>query len=550
MRGFDAARTDRLLASWSFDGGFTSDEVRSSLGTIRSRSRDMAKNSEHFKRWLQLIATNVTGEGFALKSTPHDGTPIAPKLDDKAARYIEYHWWAFCTGRDSVTGKTYFDASGRKTAAEMDRLNVKTWARDGEYFIEPVAAANPYGVSFRVIRPDMIDHEHNEILSPSVAIRCGVEVDTATLRPLAYWSAKQKPGLISSHPYFVQSNSGGRYRIPAESIIHGFTPEDEDQPRGIPWAHATLKKLKMLDEYDRAELTAARDEACTVHTYEATNSAADPTAFQDLTKEDPGGVGATLLQEKQPGQAEILPYGYTKKTSTPSHPNRELTPFKASMLKDIASGLGVEYSNFANDWSGVSFSSVRVGTISERDMWIVLQNDYIAQCKSRQFLMWLPYFLSSEANKMLPPEKVAKFREHEFRGRRWMWVDPMKDMNAAKMAVDNGWKTNTQVAGDMGTDYTDNIEELNRETLIKAGGKKDDVPVLNGAQITAALEIVQSYATGGIGEGAAVSLLTAAGVPPDAAASMIKAQKVSVPAPVVSPFAEDDEEKDEEDDEK
>jgi capsid protein len=50
-----------------------------------------------------------------------------------------------------------------------------------------------------------------------------------------------------------------------------------------------------------------------------------------------------------------------------------------------------------------------------------------------------------------------------------MWVDPMKDMNAAKMAVDNGWKTNTQIASDMGTDFDENMEEYTREKRVKKG---------------------------------------------------------------------------------
>lgn len=46
-----------------------------------------------------------------------------------------------------------------------------------------------------------------------------------------------------------------------------------------------------------------------------------------------------------------------------------------------------------------------------------------------------------------------------------MWVDPVKDMNAAAMAVKNGWKTNTDIASDMGTDYGDNLETLEREAI-------------------------------------------------------------------------------------
>ena len=52
LRGFAAARTDRLLSGWSFDGGYTAQEIAGQLATIRALSRDMAKNSPHFKRDL------------------------------------------------------------------------------------------------------------------------------------------------------------------------------------------------------------------------------------------------------------------------------------------------------------------------------------------------------------------------------------------------------------------------------------------------------------------------------------------------------------------
>jgi hypothetical protein len=78
----------------------------------------------------------------------------------------------------------------------------------------------------------------------------------------------------------------------------------------------------------------------------------------------------------------------------------------------------------------------------------------------------------------------------------------------------------------MGTDYADNVEQLKREQLLTAGDSKENVPVLNGAQITAALEVMQNYASGAIGKDAAVGLLTAAGVPAEAAQNMVSKQKV------------------------
>ena len=473
VRNFAAAQTDRLLSGWKWDGGFSANEIRGQLATIRSRSREMSKNNPHMKRFLQLVAINVVGgDGFSLKSTPHDGFPGRPdyRPDTMAARFIEYHWWRFCNARDPETGATWCDAAGRKTMTEKDLLNVKTWARDGEYIELPQAANNPYGITFRTIRPDALDETYNrEGTANQNPIYCGVEKDARTGRHLAYYfhTTDARSEFIGARGHLV--------RIAARDVIHGFTPDDEDQTRGIPWAHAILIKLKMLEEYDKAELTAARDEACSVRSYYSTHD--DPDGILDLTTEEGAEIAQALTAEKEPGQSEVLPPGWDSKVNTPQHPNRELTAFKVSMLKDIASGLGVEFANFANDWAGVSYSSVRQGTISERDGWILLQNQFIAQSKVPMFLLWLRSFLASDISGQFPAEKFEKFAEHEFRGRRWMWVDPMRDMNAAKVAVENGWKTNTDVAADLGTDYADNLDTLRRENeMEKAAGIKSDAP--------------------------------------------------------------------------
>lgn len=472
IRGFAAARTDRLLSGWSWDGGFTAQEISGQLGTIRARSRDMEKNSPHYRRWLDLKATNIVGEMFTFKSLPHDGLPGQRRLDDRAAKFIEYHWWRFCTQRDPKTGRTWCDSSGRKTMAQIDRLNVKTWNRDGEAFVEKIKTPdNPYGVTFRVIRPDCCDEKYNETgnTGKKPIVHCGVERDPSTLRPLAYYM-RTTPGYAD----FI-GPTGPLKRIPADRIIHVFTAHDEDQPRGVPVAHAALVKLKMLDEYDRAELTAARDEACTVRSYTA-DADKNTEEFADLTKEENSSQANALLQEKEPGQSQILPRGWKETVNTPQHPNREVTAFKASMLKDVASGLGVEYSNFCNDWSGVSFSSVRSGTISERDMRIVEQDDYIAMAKTPMFLFWLESFLAANISGGLPLAKLEKFSEHEFKGRRWMWVDPAKDLSAAETCVKHGWKTNAQISADMGTDFDDNIEVLKAENQKSKGVIQPETP--------------------------------------------------------------------------
>jgi lambda family phage portal protein len=525
VRGFAAAQTDRLLAGWQWDGGFSSHEIRSQLASIRARSREMEKNSPAFKRWLDLRAINIVGDGFRLKSMPHDGIPGSKnyKLDQEAARFIEWHFWQWCNGRDPETRRTYCDATGRKTMNQIDALNARTEARDGEYFMLPVVADNPYGMALRIIRPDACDETYNrEATATENPIFCGVEIDRTSGAPLAYY-------FHTTNPESGIRNRAGRplVRIPSHRVIHGFETRDEDQPRGIPGGHAALIKLKMLDELDRAELTAARDEACSVRTYTAASD--DPDGALDLTDPANRAIASALVADKEPGQSEVLPPGWKSEVTVPQHPNGNHGAFKAGMNKDVASAFGVEYSNAFNDWAGVSFSSVRVGTISERDMWIMQQNRMIDQSKTPVFLIWLRSFLSLSVSGNLPMSKIAKFSEHEYRGRRWMWVDPMRDMAAAVVAVDRKWKTNTAIASDLGTDFDDNVEESRREQITLAGDEKQSVPTLNGAQITASLAITQSYALGEIGKEGAIALLTAAGVPTDAAQNMINSQAVAPP---------------------
>jgi len=108
-----------------------------------------------------------------------------------------------------------------------------------------------------------------------------------------------------------------------------------------------------------------------------------------------------------------------------------------------------------------------------------------------------------------------------------MWVDPMHDMVAAEKAVEHKWKTNSQISSDLGTNYDNNIKEFERETSMIVKDSDNNVPVLNGAQISSALSVVQQYASGAIDADPAIALLTASGVPAASAENMIKKQKVT-----------------------
>lgn len=442
FRAFGAADFAEYLRPWVWDGGFSNDEIAGSLSTVRARSRDMEKNSEFYARWLDLFVNNVVGTGYTLKAAPCARLG-SPDVDEAAKRFLQYRFWKWATSPGAV------DVTGRKTFRAVCKLMAHNWARDGE----SLAVVFPYvgGVSLRVVRPDALDETLNgRGATARTVVRNGVEVERDTLRPVAYHFRADR-----EDPTCARTQGGETVRIPASSVLHVFSQYDETQVRGVPLGHPVLRKLKMLDEFNLAELVAARDESNTTGVFTAPAGREDEIARLNEDDEASG----RLCRPSEPGTKYVLPQGWSYDPKTPQHPNREVAAFKASMLRDVASGLKLEYANFANDWAGVSYSSVRVGTLAERDHWRDLQCDFVEMFVAPVYRAWLRAFLlSPEANPYVPSD-YERLAEFEFRGRRWEWVDPLKDVNAAVTAVQHGWKTDEQIAADYGGDIMENLDD-------------------------------------------------------------------------------------------
>ena len=448
-RSFSAAEVDEILGPWTFDSGFSNGEIGGALATVRSRCRDMAKNSEYFHRWIQLFVANVVGPGgFRFKSTAEAAErPSAVGAPDSAAAlFLETHWERWASDPGCV------DAAGAMDLPALLRLAAEGWARDGEAFIIiDRAAQNPYGISLRVIRPDCCDATLNSDLGGGRVIRLGVERDASSLRPLAYYFDASR-----ADPTATFLNSRPRVRVRASDVIHLFTPHDAGQARGFPLGHAAVRALKMLDEYRKSGLVAARDNTNTLGFFTA--PAGRDGEIKPLASDE--HVRNRLEEPSYPGKKTILRSGWDYKWTHPEHPNVALGPFESAILRGVASGLGVEYANFANNWAAVSYSSVRAGTLAERDQWLTLQAVLVSRVLNPLYRAWLRQFLSLRVSGGLyTSADFARLLPHEFIGRRWQWVDPMKDVSAAVVAIKNGLTTQSRVAAEFGTDADDNILE-------------------------------------------------------------------------------------------
>jgi len=96
---------------------------------------------------------------------------------------------------------------------------------------------------------------------------------------------------------------------------------------------------------------------------------------------------------------------------------------------------------------------------------MMIQEWFSGSFLERVFAEWLPSALAFGQVTMpngsaLPLSKIDKFRPHIFMGRRWEWVDPLKDIEADIAAINAGLKSPQSVAAKLGVDYEDLLIEI------------------------------------------------------------------------------------------
>lgn len=470
-RSHDSASTSRLFDDWNTDPGYTAQQARDQLWRARGRSRDMAKNNPIAKKWLWMLRSNVVGElGFVLSARSGElvkksgfETPEF-KLDGAANEEIERNFFQWASNPEWV------DMSGRKTLQELTQLALVHWKRDGESITRIVDGAgkhdNPYKFGLKQYQPEALDADYIvEKTGRGTAIINGVEVDSWG-EPVRYWFRKRSTSLLSTDPY--GGLQGKRVSIPARNIIHLYTSEDEQQHRGWPGMDCTLDRLKMLDGYEEAESVAAREAANSVGSYTR-----DPDFPGDETQIATPDAVAQATFDSEPGAKQVLPVGWQYAEDKPMRPNSGYAEFRKATLRGIASGALVGYNLLAEDLESVSWSSLREGKLSQTDMYRLAQREMIQQFAARIFDRWLLMFLGFGPT-TLPVDKYEKFKRHTFFAKRWQWVNPSQEASANEKARAFGWKTDQQIAAEIGENYEDNV------TAIKATAPKVKGTYLEG----------------------------------------------------------------------
>lgn len=329
--GYKGGRRDRRpTRNWRPFGGSADADTLPDLDDLRTRARDLARNSPIATGAIATTVTGTLGAGLTLQaSIDHEALGITPEAADQAEREQEREWWSFCR-RCDFTRVQCFD--------ELQELVYRARKESGDVLIVRRYRKDPgdvYGTKLQVIEADRLSNPNRAADTDTIA--GGVEVDRDGA-PVRYHISDRHPGNLRVAAALKWDAIPARTRDGLPIVIHLYDRFRPELTRGVPLLAPVIEHLKQISDYSDAEVTAAVVGAMTTFVIETPlgEDAGPVVGEQTPTTADNEvelGSGATLALA--PGEkANLL---------NPSRPNANFDPFMQAFLRQIGVALELPF---------------------------------------------------------------------------------------------------------------------------------------------------------------------------------------------------------------
>jgi len=448
---YEAAGTGRRLGNWGLSSSGPSTVVSNNLNSLRSRSRQLIRNNPLVDGGVDSYVSNIIGSG------------INPRwqLEDKDLKAkLQQLWDDWVPEADFSETVDFYG---------LQSLVVRGMIDAGESLVRmiprPPEEDLTVPLQIQVLEADHLDESYNTIAANGNEIRMGIEFNEEGKR-VAYHLWPEHPG----EAFITRRNIAARIRVPASEIIHVFKPLRAGQVRGRPFLSSIILALHELDQYSDAERVRKKTAAMYGGFIKETAvPIGNPESF--FGKRDDNDSESRVVIALEPGTFPVLPKGMDVTFSQPVDVGQTYDVWIKQQLREIAKGMGITYEQLTGDLTGVNYSSIRAGLLEFRRRVEQLQREIIIfQLCRRVSYAWLNAAVLSVAIEL--PDYFAKrrlYRRIKWRPDGWPWVDPQKDLTAAKHAVRCGFSSRSKIVAEKGDDV-ETIDRENAEDNARADG--------------------------------------------------------------------------------
>jgi lambda family phage portal protein len=455
--GFEGGRSRRRLSNWRPSSATVNALLAANGAVLLARARELARNNGYIKQAKRVYVTSLVGTGIKPKTLVQD------RATRDAIRDL-FNDWAEVADAD---GRTDFFGLQGLVAAELFEA--------GEVFVRfrPRRLEDGLPVPFQVevIQAEMLPLDHNGQADNGNTIKNGVEFDFRNQR-VAYWFLRDHPGEIVGNNGRAVPNNVEKIRVPAEEVIHIFESEYAGQVRGVSMVAAAIVKAWLLDHYDDAELDRKKTAAMfagfiTSKTPDAMFADVEDIAGSYTEEGDPVSYGQNAGEGDgnlvlEPGILQSLLPGEEITFSQPADVGGTYDVFQTRVLFHICAAMGLPYAEVTGDMRGSNYSRSRQAMVQFRRQVEVSQwRTFIPQfCRA----VWVRFITDAVLFGALDLPEFARNPRPFLRVRHitpaWPWVDPLKDRQAEKLAVESLFKPHSDVVEAEGYDAEEVYERI------------------------------------------------------------------------------------------
>lgn len=424
--------------------GFRSAEP-SRLGSTRAISAtpdyhfEQGYDREHMvNRAMQLERDNSIARGLLERNTENVvSSGIIPQ-----ARTEDEDWNQQAEELFFEWAESSADVRGMSSFWELQRLAQYGMTRDGDVgcilrddgsiqLIESMRIAAPIGKEYS---PYHID---------------GIDLDRSG-KPLNYHIVP----LRGDESYTPNTRDySQRVIIPAESFIFMARRTSPSQTRGEPAMAQAMEQFEHLDKLMEAVVVSARMAAC--------------FGFLIKSPMPPGPMNSTATSsagrsldnmEIEPGMYKYLRPGEDVSMLSPAQPSQQLDQFVVLLARILGLPLGMPLELLMLDFTRTNYSSARASLLQAYRSF-KRQQEMLIGTFCRRIWRWK---IQGWIKDGLLPQNDQWMR-HQWIPPGWAWVDPVKEIQAAQMEVDAGFRTKADVIASQGRDYQEVRRARQRE---------------------------------------------------------------------------------------
>ncbi|MGG4346452.1 phage portal protein [Paenibacillus lautus] len=457
MSAFDSGSNSRLNRNWnpSMDGY---DHITQGERTkIRKRAQDLERNSDIAGAILSALERNVVGSGMMLQAKIPHTKPGNENGEMNEA--IEDLWEEFCKAEN-------IDITGTQSLDEIQETLLRRYFVDGGIIVIKVYTKDskfPFKIQVRSV-DDLSTMNSIVPVENGNRIIEGIELDSYN-KPVAYHFNKLDGQSLLP---------GDTVRVKAEDVIFLFKKNSPKQIREVSLLATALPRIKDANQFIEAVSIKERVLAClSVFIKRDMPSGGGPGRGlgQPIGSDKKDYSGMTL----SPGMIGELNPGDDVQTVIPAGQASNTKEFITILVRLSSAGIGLSYEAVSRDLSQVNYSSARQGLIEDRKLYKKLQKMLIKKVLTPIYLEFLDAMhLTGQLDLPKYIHDKKEYSTHVWIPPGYNWIDPAKEANANKTALETNQDTLARICAERGEDWRDVLKQRAAELKYQKELMKED----------------------------------------------------------------------------